>query len=69
MSEIRVGKPAVAPDTAAHTKGVRQGNAKHGYKRTAGFHADGTCDARRSTGINPKKHDAILAAMPNVPPA
>jgi hypothetical protein len=69
MAEIRVGKARVAPDTAAHTRGVRQGNAKNAYKHMSGHHPDGTADARRSTGIDPKKHDAILAVMPNVPPA
>lgn len=69
MAEIKVGKPDVAPDTTAHTKGVPQGNRKNAYHRMIGHHRDGTADARRSTGISPKKHDAILPIMPNVPPA
>ena len=69
MAEIKCGKPDVAPDTTAHVKGVHQGNRKNAYKRMAGHHKDGTADARRSTGVSPKKHDAILPSMPNVPPA
>ena len=68
MSEIRVGKPDVKVDASAHTKGVHQGNAKGNYEKQAGHHEDGTADARRSTGITPKRHDAILPIMPNLPP-
>ena len=67
MGEIRVGKPDVKPDAPAHTKGVRQGN-KGPFDRQPGHHADGTADARRSTGIAPKDRDAILPVMPNLPP-
>lgn len=65
MAEIRVGKPDVAIDISAHTKGVRQGNAG---KRQRGLHQDGTADARRSTGIRPRPHNALLPVMPNLPP-
>jgi hypothetical protein len=68
MGSIRVGKPDVKPDASAHTKGVHQGNAKGAYESQTGHHSDGTADARRSTGIKPKKHDAILPIMPNLPP-
>jgi len=68
MAEIRVGKPDVKPDAPAHVKGVTQGNRKGAYKKEVGHHDDGTADARRSTGINPKKHDPILPVMPNLPP-
>ena len=68
MAGIRVGRPDVAPDASAHTKGVPQGNAKGAYEKQTGHHADGTADARRSTGVSPKKHDAILKTMPNLPP-
>ena len=66
MSEIRVGKPDVKPDTPSHTKGVRQGNSPR--KKQAGHHGDGTADARRATGVRPKHHNAILPIMPNLPP-
>lgn len=65
MAEIRVGKPDVRVDQSSHTKGVKQGNSR---KKQAGHHADGTVDARRSTGVSPRKHDPILPIMPNLPP-
>jgi hypothetical protein len=68
MAKIRVGKPDVKPDAPSHTKGVEQGNKKGAYGREIGHHADGTADARRSTGIRPKKRDPILPVMPNLPP-
>jgi len=33
-----------------------------------GHHKDGTADARRSTGVHWKKHNAIMKIMPNLPP-
>jgi hypothetical protein len=68
MAEIRVGKPDVKPDTPSHTKGVKEGNRKGSYSRQAGHYKDGTADARRSTGVSPKKHNPILPIMPNLPP-
>ncbi|WP_432138010.1 MULTISPECIES: hypothetical protein [unclassified Streptomyces] len=67
MGSIRVGRPAVKPDTPTHVFGLHQGN-KGPYGHQAGHHKDGTADARRSTGIHWKKHNAILKAMPNIPP-
>jgi len=67
MGEIRVGKPDVKPDAPSHTKGVAQGN-KGACGRQPGHHADGTADARRSTGIAPGSHNPILPIMPNLPP-
>ena len=64
---IRVGKPDVQPDTPSHVKGVRGGNQGPNAKQP-GHHADGTADARLSTGINPDKRDPILGIMPNLPP-
>ena len=68
MGRIRVGKPQVKPDTPTHVRGISQGNSKGAYNKQGGHHPDGTADARRSTGISPKKHDAILKIMPNIPP-
>lgn len=69
MGNIRVGDPQVGPDISSHTKGVHQGNQKGAYKHEIGHHDDGTADARRSTGVQPKKHDPILPQiMPNLPP-
>ena len=65
MANIRVGRPDVAVDSPSHVKGVKQGNT---LKRQAGLHADGTADARRSTGIKPRRHDPIFPIMPNLPP-
>lgn len=67
MGTIRVGKPDVRPDTPTHVKGVRQGNTGPNHKQP-GHNEDGTADARRSTGINPRTHDPILKTMPNLPP-
>ncbi len=68
MGRIRVGKPDVKPDSPAHVFGIREGNRSGAYKHSRGHHRDGTADARRSTGIAPKKHDPILGIMPNLPP-
>jgi hypothetical protein len=68
MAEIRVGTPDVRPDAPSHITGVHQGNKKGAYERQVGHHGDGTADARRSTGIQPKKHNPILPIMPNLPP-
>jgi hypothetical protein len=65
MGTIRVGKPDVQPDTPTHIWGLHQGN-KGGEQ--PGHHKDGTADARRSTGIHWKKHNAILKIMPNISP-
>jgi hypothetical protein len=67
MGAIRVGKPDIAPDATAHTKGVHQAN-QPGAQQQMGFHKDGTADARRSTGIQPKRHNPLLPVMPNLPP-
>ena len=68
MSDIRVGRPDVRPDTPSHTKGVHQGNKTGEYLSQVGHHAEGTADARRSTGIQPRRHNPILPSMPNLPP-
>lgn len=68
MSQIRVGKPDVRPDGPSHVKGVYQGNKLGAYRRQVGHRRDGTADARRSTGVSPRKHNAILPIMPNLPP-
>ncbi|MGW0080076.1 hypothetical protein [Streptomyces sp. NPDC003393] len=67
MGRIRVGRRHVRPDTARHVRGLHQGNAGP-YDCQQGHHEDGTADARRSTGIHWKKHDAITRTMPNISP-
>lgn len=68
MGSIRVGKADVMPDTPTHVKGIRQGNEEGAYDKQVGHHPDGTADARRSTGVHPQRHNAILKIMPNLPP-
>ncbi|MFN2535498.1 MAG: hypothetical protein ABR528_09625 [Pseudonocardiaceae bacterium] len=67
MGKIRVGKPDVKIDTPTHVRGIHEGN-KGPYHKQPGHHKDGTADARRSTGIHPKRHNAILKIMPNLSP-
>lgn len=67
MGTIRIGKPQVRTDTPSTVRGIRQGN-EGPYRRQPGHHGDGTADARRSTGIHWKKHNAIMKIMPNLPP-
>lgn len=68
MAQIRTGTPDVAIDAPSHTEGVEQGNSVGSYEKQIGHHADGTADARRSTGVNPGMHDPISPEMPNLPP-
>ncbi|WP_199431955.1 hypothetical protein [Qaidamihabitans albus] len=67
MGQIRVGKPDVKVDTSTHVPGIHEGN-KGPYHKQPGHNKDGTADARRSTGIYPKRHNPILKIMPNIPP-
>ena len=68
MAKIKVGTPDVRPDTPSHTPGVHMGNAVGNYEKNVGLHPDGKADARRSTGVAPRRHDVILPIMPNLPP-
>lgn len=68
MGYIRVGKSHIKPSSPSHVPGIRQGNMSKGAGKQAGHHTDHTADARRSTGIQPKKHNPILPIMPNLPP-
>ncbi|MFF2205003.1 hypothetical protein [Streptomyces sp. NPDC058145] len=67
MGSIRVGRAQAKPDTPSHVPGLHQGNSGPRDRQT-GFHEDGTSDARRSTGIHWKRHDALIDAMPNISP-
>ncbi len=69
QNNIQVGKPDVDPSLAAHTKGVREGNATGSYERQPGHLPGGKADARRSTGIEAKRRNPIDPRMPNLPPA
>jgi hypothetical protein len=68
MGQIKVGKPHTKPDAPSHTKGVEPGNSRGSHKRQPGHKDDGTVDARRSTGIRPRRHNPVLPIMPNLPP-
>ncbi|MGH3448392.1 MAG: hypothetical protein ACRDP4_12305 [Nocardioidaceae bacterium] len=67
MGAIRVGKPDVTHDAPTHVPGIQEGNTGP-FHDQPGHHKDGTADARRSTGTEPKTHDPILPIMPNLPP-
>jgi hypothetical protein len=69
MANLKLGHPDVSPDLPSHVRGVKEGNAKGNYERQPGHHPDGTSDARRSTGINAERRDAIDPRMPNLSPA
>ena len=68
MANIRVGKPDVKPDLAAHTPGVTQGNAQSNYEKQDGHKSDGRSTAKRSTGINSDAMEPIDPSMPNLSP-
>jgi hypothetical protein len=63
-----VGKPQVTPDKPTHVTGVHEGNATGSYAKSRGHLPDGRSTARRSTGIQPSKHDPIDPRMPNLSP-
>jgi hypothetical protein len=65
---IKTGKPQVDLEKSAHTKGVRQGNAKGNYAGQPGHLPDGRSTAARSTGVQAKQRDPILPGMPNLSP-
>jgi hypothetical protein len=65
---ITVGKPDVTPDRTAHVKGVHEGN-RGAARHQPGHLEDDTSTARRSTGINARKHDPLMPDMPNLSPA
>ena len=73
VNGIRVGRADTRPWKPSHIRGVRMGNEKGALFRNAGIHrkkggARGT--ARRSTGVHPLIHNAILPGiMPNWSPA
>jgi hypothetical protein len=65
---IKVGKSDVSHDKPAHVKGIPQGNSSGNYEKMPGHLPDGRSTAKRSTGVNPKAHEPILPAMPNLSP-
>jgi hypothetical protein len=72
IANIRVGKPDVKPNTPSHVRGVYQGNGKGHLKRQRGIEPEGDGargSARRSTGIDPGRHEVIDPRMPKISPA
>lgn len=67
MGTIRTRRTWVKPDTPTHIQGIREGN-EGPCLRQAGHHEDGTADARRATGVLPRKHNPIMPVMPNISP-
>ena len=65
---LRTGKPMVEPNKPSHVTGIEEGNAKGNYDKMPGHLPDGRSTAARSTGINPKQHEAIDPSMPKLSP-
>jgi hypothetical protein len=63
-----VGKPQVTHDKPTHVPGIQQGNSPGNYEKSPGHEPDGRSTARRSTGIQPGKHEPIDPRMPNISP-
>ena len=59
---------ARALHVARLVKGAAEGNARGNYEKMKGHHKDGTSNAARSTGINPKDREPIDPSMPNLSP-
>lgn len=75
ISNVRVGRADVKPWLPSHVKGVRMGNQRGAMRSEAGikgwwFRKQGARgNARRSTGINPRKRNPrIPFLMPNISP-
>ena len=68
MADLRLGKPDVSVDAAAHTPGIKAGNDPGSYEKQPGHRPDGRSTAERSTGINPKARNPIDPSMPNLSP-
>ena len=67
MARVKVG-PGPAPDIAAHTPGVNQGNSKGNYEKQRGHLPNGKSTAERSTGVNADAKNPIDPRMPNLSP-
>jgi hypothetical protein len=65
---LRVGKPDVKRDAAAHVRGVKQGNEGVMRQKPDGALSAEATD-RRSTGIWPEGHAPIDPRMPKLTPA
>lgn len=65
---LKTGKADCAPDTSAHTPGVKAGNAPGNYESQVGHLPDGRVTAEASTGVRPEHQGPIDPSMPNLPP-
>jgi hypothetical protein len=65
---IRTGKADVQAGRAAHTPGVKQGNADGNYEKQKGTFPTASRTDAASTGINPGAHGPIDPAMPSLSP-
>lgn len=65
---LRVGEPAVEPDTPSHVAGIAEGNAQGNYEKQKGHLPDGRSTAARSTGINADAREPIDPSMPKLSP-
>ena len=73
IANVRVGKADVKPDLPSHVRGVFEGNRPHLTQRHKGLESESPeraeGNARRSTGIRAKDHEAIDPRMPKLSPA
>lgn len=57
------------PDISAHVPGNKSGNSKGNYGKMEGHNANGTSNAKRSSGVNSEGREPIDPSMPNLSPA
>jgi hypothetical protein len=69
MADVSKGEAQADPTASAHTPGIRSGNSKGNYEKSAGLQPDGRRTARASTGVNAAAREPIDPRMPNLPPA
>jgi hypothetical protein len=68
QDNVKKGKAMVDPDAPSHVSGISEGNAPGNYEKQPGHLPDGRSTSERSTGIDPKAHDAIDPTMPKISP-
>jgi hypothetical protein len=71
ISNVKVGKPEVKPDTPSHVPWVREGNKKHSTRLSKGLHVRKDmvkATASRSTGVNALFRNSIVPGAPRLTP-
>ena len=53
MTNLKVGKPDVAPDAPSHTPGIKMGNSKGNYEREPGMLPTAAARRGRRPGSTP----------------